>query len=158
MNRKNLTVILVLAAVLLIVGAVFYHFYIAPPRAGNSAETPQNPYAWQAPSAASSSQNTSRLTNEIVLDFLKDKLFAECRSEGIPGSYASCTMNTVSTDGGPVSTVTYNGLYDDSVTSKRYQVTLLYQGGKWVLEGSVYQEQKCAPGRGHQDFSQEPCV
>lgn len=143
MNRKNLTVILVLAAVLLIAGAVFYHFYIAPPRAGNPIETPQN---------------TSRLTNEIVLDFLKDKLFAECRSEGIPGSYTSCTMNTVSTDGGPVSTVTYNGLYDDSVTSKRYQVTLLYQGGKWVLEGSVYQEQKCAPGRGHQDFSQEPCV
>jgi hypothetical protein len=61
--------------------------------------------------------------------------------------------------GGPQSgVVTLEGLMDDSVRSERW--TLGFEEGPegtYVLSAAT-REQRCYPGRGHQDYSAEPCV
>lgn len=96
------------------------------------------------------------LTNEIALFLLKDDLFEECRPERVEGKYNSCVVN-ISQDGNQwVITVTYNGLYDDSVKASRVQTAVTRKEGKWI-KGDIFRSQQCWPGRGHQDFSAELC-
>ena len=60
---------------------------------------------------------------------------------------------------GPATVVaTLDRLPDDSVRAERYVVVLDRQeDGTWRLRSAV-RTQRCRPGRGHQDFSVEPCV
>ena len=61
--------------------------------------------------------------------------------------------------GGPQSVVvTLEGLLDDSVRSERW--TLAFEEGAegTVLLTAAAKEQRCYPGRGHQDYSAAPCV
>lgn len=54
---------------------------------------------------------------------------------------------------------TYSGLQDDSIAAERYEGEARYSLGEWSV--SDYETRitvKCQPGRGHQDFSQEPCI
>ncbi|MCK6462386.1 MAG: hypothetical protein L6Q29_01005 [Candidatus Pacebacteria bacterium] len=100
---------------------------------------------------------TRILTNEIALALLKDDLFEECRPERVEGKYGSCSVN-ISQDGERWTvTVTYDGLYDDSVKASRVQADMTYEDGKWV-KGAITTTQQCWPGRGHQDFSAELCI
>lgn len=52
--------------------------------------------------------------------------------------------------------LTEDGLADDSVQAVRYALEFDRAGGNWRLE-SARRTQRCQPGRGHQDFSPEPC-
>jgi len=54
-------------------------------------------------------------------------------------------------------TVSLDGLGDDSVRGQR--VTLVFEpnGSAWQLV-SAKSEQRCWPGRGHQDYSPELCL
>lgn len=54
-------------------------------------------------------------------------------------------------------TVTYSRLLDDSVEATRNVVNLRLDGDAWRVE-EVESSFSCKPGRGHQDFSTEPCV
>jgi hypothetical protein len=55
-------------------------------------------------------------------------------------------------------TVTLGGLLDDSVREVRYVLELRREeDGTWRL-ASATRVQRCAPGRGHQSFSAEPCL
>lgn len=56
-------------------------------------------------------------------------------------------------------TATYEGLRDDSSSASRRVARAHYDYGykAWVLETPV-DTQRCQPGRGHQDFSAEPCI
>jgi len=56
-------------------------------------------------------------------------------------------------------TATYEGLRDDSSSASRKVAPAHYDYGykAWVLETPV-NTQRCQPGRGHQDFSSEPCT
>ncbi|MBI1974345.1 MAG: hypothetical protein HYS51_00590 [Candidatus Zambryskibacteria bacterium] len=103
-------------------------------------------------------QSGNELTKEVVMQLLKDKLWnSECSSERVVGKYASCKIeiNKVSSDW--IVTITYDGLYDDSVKASRYKTAITYQDGQW-LEGNVSRTQQCWPDRGHQDFSSESCI
>jgi hypothetical protein len=57
---------------------------------------------------------------------------------------------------GPV-TVTIDGLLDDSVAALRLAFALAREGDTWTVTEAGW-TQRCQPGRGHQDFSPEPCV
>ena len=53
---------------------------------------------------------------------------------------------------------TLEGLLDDSVKASRYTVELQQNDAKqWRLRAAEW-AQRCQAGRGHQDFSPEPCV
>jgi hypothetical protein len=54
-------------------------------------------------------------------------------------------------------TVTLEGLLDDSIAAERFQLGLVRDGEAWKLDTAAW-AQRCAPGRGHEDFSAEPCV
>jgi hypothetical protein len=59
--------------------------------------------------------------------------------------------------GPATATVTLTGLLDDSVLAERYVLSLARDGDIWRLEGAEW-EQRCRPGRGHQNFSTDPCI
>jgi len=61
--------------------------------------------------------------------------------------------------GGPATVVaTLDRLLDDSVRAQRYVLRLERQAdGTWRLRSARW-AQRCWPGRGHQDFSPQPCV
>jgi hypothetical protein len=65
---------------------------------------------------------------------------------------------TVREDGFTEATLTLDGLFDDSVRTVRYRLALQrHDDGTWdVLSG--FRMQRCREGRGHQQFSGEPCV
>jgi hypothetical protein len=51
-----------------------------------------------------------------------------------------------------------DGLGDDSVRARRYELTFSRRDdGTWMIESATW-VQRCHEGRGHQDFSPEPCV
>ena len=55
-------------------------------------------------------------------------------------------------------TLVIDGLGDDSVRARRYELTFTRRDdGTWKVE-SVTWTQRCHEGRGHQDFSPEPCL
>lgn len=60
--------------------------------------------------------------------------------------------------GGPATvTVTLVGLLDDSVAARRYVLQLRRDGETWTLDSATW-AQRCQQGRGHQDFTPEPCL
>lgn len=52
----------------------------------------------------------------------------------------------------------YSGLRDDSVRDQKIISTVHFVDGDWVLGEEVSKMQKCQPGRGHEDFSEELCL
>lgn len=57
-----------------------------------------------------------------------------------------------------VVTVTKDGLLDDSVRAVRYELVFEKQAdGTWRLSSASW-AQRCAPRRGHQDFTPELCI
>jgi hypothetical protein len=55
-------------------------------------------------------------------------------------------------------TLILDGLLDDSIRALRYDVEARrLSGGAWELVSATW-SQRCRAGRGHQDFSPEPCV
>lgn len=57
-----------------------------------------------------------------------------------------------------VVTVTLEGLLDDSVGAVQYVLVFeQVEGGTYLLVSARWTQQ-CAPGRGHREFSAEPCV
>jgi hypothetical protein len=54
-------------------------------------------------------------------------------------------------------TVVLEGLLDDSIAAERFVLALRRQGDVWTLASARW-AQRCAAGRGHTDFSTEPCI
>lgn len=99
-----------------------------------------------------------KLTEEIALFILKDDLFSVCRREGDADKYASCEVSIIKKGLGTFDvTVTYEGLYDDSVKAMRTKASISYKNESWVKSG-VEKTQQCRPNRGHEDFSGERCI
>lgn len=96
------------------------------------------------------------LSNEMALALLKDELFADCRPEKVEGKYNSCSVSITKDGEQMIITVTYGGLYDDSVKASRIQTAVRYKDGQWV-KGDISRSQQCQPRRGHQNFSTDPC-
>ena len=54
--------------------------------------------------------------------------------------------------------VLIDGLEDDSVRSRRYELALTRRAdGSWRIDSASW-AQRCHEGRGHQTFSPEPCL
>jgi hypothetical protein len=53
--------------------------------------------------------------------------------------------------------VTLDGLLDDSVRAERWMLGFAEEGDVYILT-SALREQRCQPGRGHQDFSADDCL
>lgn len=53
-------------------------------------------------------------------------------------------------------TVEETGLMDDSVEAERTVFSLQFKDGQWTIAERV-KTQRCRTGRGHQDFSSQPC-
>ena len=116
------------------------------------------------PSEAPEMPAGQKLTEEQVLSLLENDLPGGCVPEGVEGEYSSCEL--VFEEGldeftGEVSwasiSITYDGLYDDSVRASRIEANLIYRDSKWLVN-SITETHQCQQGRGHQDFSEELCV
>ena len=53
--------------------------------------------------------------------------------------------------------VTLDALLDDSIRAERWTLGFDETDGVYTLTAAL-REQRCQPGRGHQDFSADPCV
>lgn len=75
------------------------------------------------------------------------------------GAFITTAEQKASPEGGTEATVlvTMQGLLDDSVQAVRYTLEFAKRGGGWQLISATW-GQRCAQGRGHQDFSVELCV
>lgn len=78
-------------------------------------------------------------------------------SEG--GAFKTIAEQQASPEGGTQATVvvTQQGLLDDSVQAIQFMLEFENQGDRWVLLSGTW-GQRCQQGRGHQDFTPEPCV
>jgi hypothetical protein len=76
------------------------------------------------------------------------------------GAFTTTVVQEASPEGGEQAevTVTLEGLLDDSVQAIRYALKFQKDAdGAWRLASATW-AQRCAPGRGHQDFSLELCI
>ena len=53
--------------------------------------------------------------------------------------------------------VTLDGLLDDSIRAERWTLGFEEDAGVYTLTAALW-EQRCQPGRGHQEFSADDCV
>jgi len=95
------------------------------------------------------------LTQDMALSLLN----RECLAEGDIDNYASCVVNISEEEKEKqwLVTITYDGLFDDSVRASQIISTINYQEGEWIV-GEITQTHKCWPNRGHQYFSAELCI
>jgi len=102
------------------------------------------------------------LTRDMAISLLQEKellFFTGCALEGEPYNYQSCVIEieTIQEESQWVATITYDGLFDDSIRATRIRAIITYQNDEWVV-GEFSETQKCQPNRGHQDFSTEFCI
>ena len=70
----------------------------------------------------------------------------------------SRSFNSTSSGDSATATLLVDGLGDDSVRARRYELTFTRRAdGTWRIESATW-AQRCHEGRGHQDFSPEPCL
>jgi len=138
MNKKGFVNIILVIIIIVLVGLVGYFAFV------QKLETPP---AIQTPPPS------PELTRETALSLLK----MECSSEGVPGEYGSCSVDISKEKDQWVVTITYDGLYDDSIKAQQIKTIVMYRDGQWV-KGETSRIQQCWPGRGHQDFSVELCI
>ena len=145
MNHKNnLRIVLVAIAVLLLgIGS----YFVFTERTGSPlllTESPLTPY----------------LTTDMALSLLQEKellFFTGCALEGESYSYQSCSIEVTQEKNQWITTITYDGLFDDSIRATRIIAVIAYQDGQWIVE-EFSETQKCQPNRGHQYFSAELCI
>lgn len=144
MNKKCFVNIILVIIIVILAGLIGYFIFI--PELRNYLETSRPP------------SEEIELTNEIALSLLRnDLLGGECRPEGVAYYYDSCALGISKENNQWVVTITYDGLYDDSIRASRIRVDVIHQNGQW-FKGEISRSQQCRPGRGHQDFSTELCI
>jgi len=148
MNYKNNLYIALVVVALLLLGTGSYFVFIERTKSPLPVtESPLTPY----------------LTTDMALSLLREKdllsPFAGCYLEGEPYSYQSCVIEIAQEANQWMwtATITYNGLFDDSIRATRIKAIVAYQDGQWIVKESS-ETQKCWPNRGHQEFSAEFCV
>lgn len=94
-----------------------------------------------------------RLAAEVA-ERLATKAWGDCMD-------ADCAKFTVETldgvDGVWYVQATYDGFMDDSIKAERKIAAMHHTGTDWVLGATLIEHKQCREGRGHQDFSAEPC-
>ena len=75
-----------------------------------------------------------------------------------PQENSTRSFQSTSSGGSGSATLVIDGLGDDSVRARRYELTFTRRDdGAWKVE-SAHWVQRCHEGRGHQDFSPVPCL
>ena len=75
-----------------------------------------------------------------------------------PQENSARSFQSTSSGDSASATLVIDGLGDDSVRARRYELTFTPRDdGTWKVESARW-TQRCHEGRGHQDFSPEPCL
>jgi len=69
----------------------------------------------------------------------------------------TCGSVTVTANSNYVTAI-YEGLRDDSVGAQKKVAPAYYSNNVWTLGELTESSQRCQPGRGHQNFSPDPCI
>jgi hypothetical protein len=101
------------------------------------------------------------LTKETALALLN--LPTECRAEGIPGQYQSCSVEIIKTDEPSRANVVviFDGQYDDSVRATKTEASMQFLRGElWSIDPGtqIVTTYRCQPGRGQQEFAAALCL
>jgi hypothetical protein len=123
--------------------------------------------AWEGPPAADESGSIPVDTFNAFLETADPRLSrspirAAVEFVGLEEPAAlttSVVQEQPSIEGGDevIVTVTSDGLPDDSVRAVRYVLEFRQEEAGWRVHAATT-AQACQPGRGHQDFSPEPCI
>ena len=71
---------------------------------------------------------------------------------------SSRSFQSTSNGGSASATLVIDGLGDDSVRARRYELTFTRRDdGTWRIDSATW-TQRCHEGRGHQEFSAAPCL
>ena len=146
MSHKNNLYIALVVVALLLLGTKGYLMFKETESLLPATESPLTPY----------------LTIDMALSLLQEKellFFTGCALEGEPYNYQSCVIEIAQEENQWtwIVTITYDGLFDDSIRATRIKATIAYQDDQWIVRESS-ETQKCWPGRGHQEFSTEFCI
>jgi len=146
MSHKNNLYIALVVVALLLLGTKGYLMFKETESLLPATESPLTPY----------------LTIDMALSLLQEKellFFTGCALEGEPYNYQSCVIEIAQEENQWtwIVTITYDGLFDDSIRATRIKAIIAYQDDQWIVKESS-ETQKCWPNRGHQDFSTEFCV
>jgi hypothetical protein len=94
------------------------------------------------------------LSADVAKD-LATKAWGDCKD----ADCATFTVNTLDgVDGVWYVQATYDGFMDDSIKAERRVAAAHYANGTWVLGTLITETRQCREGRGHQEFSSEPCI
>jgi hypothetical protein len=140
MNQKGSVNIILVILVIVLAGALAYVTLVKKPTSQKN-EQPQNV-----------SEQTPVLTDGAALALVKST-WGDCTPDSCSRVVASVTKQE---SGTYLVTAIYEGLRDDSSGAQRKVAVATYHNGIWTL-GTPTITQQCQPGRGHQDFSSEPC-
>jgi len=145
--KNNLHIVLVVIIVMLLGIGAYFVFIERTESPLPATESPPTPY----------------LTTNMALSLLQEKnllAFNECSLEGDTYNYQSCVIEVVQSiqeENQWATTITYDGLFDDSIRATRSRFIITYQDGQWDV-GGFYKTQKCWPDRGHQEFAAKLCI
>jgi len=125
-------------------------------------------YPWESYAAAPS---VARSRSFLLEDGqLREKPFAvlppDIAKETVIADWGDCSPDACAVlrvrvwDGGGGTLyveATYDGMLDDSVKAQRKIAPAVYGNGEWLLGDPLVKQVKCHQGRGHREFSEEPC-
>lgn len=75
-----------------------------------------------------------------------------------PQENSARSFQSTSSGGSASATLVIDGLGDDSVRARRYELTFTRRAdGTWQIDSATW-TQRCHEGRGHQEFSAAPCL
>jgi hypothetical protein len=80
------------------------------------------------------------------------------RESAQPEGIKSETLEVIYSGGGnAIATMITDGLADDSVRAEKYRIKMQLVNNQWKITWAGSQV-KCYEGRGHQEWSKQPCV
>lgn len=149
MNQKWSTNIILIILVVVLAGVLGYVVLVKKPIVQNDEQTENAPEQ----TSSTNQENATPILSEIEALALVKTTWGDC-----PPLECSQVVASVTKQGSIIYvTATYEGLRDDSQSAERKTAVATYGSGKWTL-GEVTVTQQCWPGRGHQDYSSEPCI
>jgi len=167
MNKKNWPIVIIIAVVIAIVAVIIV-------AAKNDLNPIKSTYTKILPNSNNSQPsheeaNTPQPSNALgvyegeyqsTFDGIQAAVAARAKDNELARDCPEISVEPIRAEGAWVSVlVTYGNCRDDSTTAIRNERRLSYDSDNQLLLEEIYRKtEKCHVGRGHQDFSTEPCL
>lgn len=160
MERGRATIYIVLGLFIIILSALFGYFIGRGAKEGPPRQPIQQTQQTQEETKKETTEERVRVNtfSQPLTKEEAEKLVFDAWGGCTPARCTKVTVVPVNLSNGNATVIAiYEGLQDDSVARERREATATLVNGAWVL-GEPELTWQCWPGRGHQNFSDEPCL